>query len=529
MILQSQTHVHHFLESSAQLWPDKVALIHEDVRAGYGEINVKANQLATSLIGQGVLPGDRIVILLENGLDYVVAYYGILKAGGVAVPLSSEMKPEGISVLLSELDAKVVISSAKFEHHLKKIAFSVLKLSSMILKKPVQEWSSAAVPVFSWDDLVGEGKKVSNPDITTPQTGLCSIIYTSGSTGKPKGVMLTHGNIVANTRSIVQYLHLDHTDIQMVVLPFFYVMGKSLLNTHFAVGGTVVVNNSFAFPVAVIEQMRAERVTGFSGVPSTYAYLLHRSPLKAYRDRLEALRYCSQAGGHMSRQLKQELIEVLPGHTELYIMYGATEASARLTYVDPGRIRDKIDSIGKPIPGVSVRVLDRYGKEVPVGTTGELVACGENIMQGYWRDPHGTAMALDGNGYHTGDMGYLDEEGYLYLVGRKDNLLKVGGHRVNPQEVEDALMASGLLLETAVVGVPDKLLGHRLAALAVPRDRDCAADDILANCAGRLPRYKLPREVRLVRSLPKNANGKVNRVRCLELVSDHCMLTQDQQ
>src|SRR6185369_3866328 len=185
-----------------------------------------------------------------------------------------------------------------------------------------------------------------------------------------KGVMLSHGNIVANTWSIVQYLNLTEKDIQMVVLPFFYVMGKSLLNTHFAVGGTVVVNNSFAYPASVIRQMAAERVTGFSGVPSTYAYLLHRSPLFSFRDRLESLRYCTQAGGHMSREIKEKLLRALPSHTRLYIMYGATEAAARLTYVEPERLASKFESIGRAIPGVTVRVLDEKGQEVPTGEPG---------------------------------------------------------------------------------------------------------------------------------------------------------------
>jgi long-chain acyl-CoA synthetase len=356
-----------------------------------------------------------------------------------------------------------------------------------------------------------------DPGAAVDPSGLASIIYTSGSTGKPKGVMLSHRNIVANTESIVQYLELTEKDVQMVVLPFFYVMGKSLLNTHVAVGGTVVLNNSFAYPAAVVRQMADERVTGFSGVPSTYAYLLHRSPLEAYRDRLESLRYCTQAGGHMAREIKEKLLQVLPPHTRLFIMYGATEAAARLTYVEPERLLDKLDSIGRPIPGVTVRVLDQSGAELPDGEQGELVASGANIMQGYWRDAAATARVLDRHGYHTGDLGYRDAEGYLYVTGRKDDLLKVGGHRIDPQEVEDALMATGLLLEAAVVGVDDAVLGKRLVALAVPLQGKPAEGRVLALCFARLPRHKLPAAIRFVGSLPKSANAKIDRQACLAL------------
>jgi long-chain acyl-CoA synthetase len=324
--------------------------------------------------------------------------------------------------------------------------------------------------------------------------------------------MLSHANITANTRSIVEYLELSSDDIQMVVLPFFYVMGKSLLNTHIAVGGTVVVNNRFAYTAAVLEQMAAERVTGFSGVPSTYAQLLFRSPLAAYRDRLPALRYCSQAGGHMPAHVKLELLKALPAHTRLVVMYGATEASARLTYVPPGRLRDKIDSIGVPIPGVAMSVLSPGGKELGPGEVGELVARGDNIMLGYYKDEEATRKALDEHGYHTGDLGYRDEEGYFYVTGRKDDQLKAGGHKIDPREIEDKIVESGLAVEGIVFGVPGPMGDTRLAALAVPlRAGPDTARDILAYCAARLPKFKVPEALRLVGAVPKNSSGKPDR------------------
>jgi len=198
-------------------------------------------------------------------------------------------------------------------------------------------------------------------------------------------------------------------------------------------------------------------------------------------------------------------------------MYGATEASARLSYLEPGRFEEKMGSIGKPIPGVNLRVLGREKGEVSIGHTGELVGQGPNIMLGYWKDDKGTAKVLDEHGYYTGDLGYQDADGYFYVTGRKDNLLKVGGHRINPQEVEDALMGTQLAIEAVVLGQPDALLGHRLVALACPKNGDCNESLILSECSKRLPRYKVPSEVKLLRSLPKNTNGKIDRARCLEL------------
>jgi len=514
---QQATLIHNFLEESATSFPDKIALIHEDVRTTYAQINAQANQLAKWLINQGVKKGDRVALILENCLEYVVSYYGVLKSGATVVPLSSDLKPDGLKPLLGELESKVAISSSRFERLLQATDLTPLKIRSLLLKEPKLEWSSVPLSVFAWEDLIRD-EQSPNLEIPIAESALASIIYTSGSTGIPKGVMLSHKNIVSNTNSICQYLHLTDNDIQMVVLPFFYVMGKSLLNTHFAVGGTVVINNKFAYPASVIKQMVDEQVTGFSGVPSTYAYLLHRSPLANYRDKLTSLRYCSQAGGHMSRQIKEKLRQVLPEHTKIYIMYGATEASARLTYLEPDRFEDKMGSIGKSIPGVTIRVMNDIGQELPNGQIGEIVGNGPNIMQGYWKDTQATARVLDHNGYHTGDLGYQDEEGYFYVAGRKDNLLKVGGHRINPQEIEDALMETGLVIEAVVLGVPDALLGHKLIAVAVPKNGDCIENLILGDCAERLPRYKLPSEVKLVRALPKSTSGKIDQTKCLRLV-----------
>ena len=477
--------VHHFLENSAIAYPQKVAVVHENTRATYAEINTKADHLAAFLVGQGISKGARIVILLENSVEYVVAYYGILKAGAVAVPMSTGLKPDGLNPLLAELEPAALISSTRFERLLQASDLNVSSLKTLIIHNPKLEWSGRFKNVFSFQQTTRNPQPTTHNKqqtihadieleaVSAKPSDLSCIIYTSGSTGTPKGVMLTHANIVANVVSICEYLQLTDADIQMVVLPFFYVMGKSLLNTIFAVGGTVVVNNKFAFPATVINQMIEEKVTLFSGVPSTFAYLLHRSPLATNKNQLTNLRMVSQAGGHMARSVKEALRQALPEQTQICIMYGATEASARLTWLDPERFEEKMDSIGKPIPGTKVRILDKEGRDVKASQEGELVASGPNIMQGYWKDPKATAQVLDANGYHTGDIGHKDEDGFIYVSGRRDDLVKVGGHRINPREIEDILLATNLIIESAVLGIPDPLLGNKLIALAVPQNGDC--------------------------------------------------------
>jgi long-chain acyl-CoA synthetase len=523
----SITLVHHFLERSARLYPNKIALIHGKIRATYSEINNRADNLAAYFISIGVQKGDRIALLMENCLEYVISYYGTMKTGAIVVPLNSDLKAEGLRYAINDLEAKVLISSPKFEKTIYASNLSDLGLTCLVVKglrtaslEAVSSPSASHLPppsVVDFDSITCSSPPTSNlPPLTS--SDLASIIYTSGSTGGPKGVMLSHKNIAQNTFSICQYLHLTDTDVQMVVLPFFYVMGKSLLNTHFAAGGTVVVNNQFAFPATVIKEMIAEKVTGLSGVPSTFAYLVHRSPLATSRDKLTSLRYISQAGGHMSKAIKEKLRGMLPSHTEIVIMYGATEAAARLSYLEPSHFVHKMDSIGEAIPGVTLKIVRENGQEAAINEVGELIASGSNIMRGYWRNPGATAIVLRDGWYHTGDQAYMDEEGFFFIVGRKDELLKVGGHRLNPQEIEDALMESGLFVEAVVVGVPDELLGNKLVILGVPVKEDCPKDDITAFCGARLPKFKIPSEVRFIKNLPKKTSGKIDRRACVSML-----------
>ena len=507
--------INHFLENAAAGHPDKIAVIHDAESITYRQLNIQADSLATYLQTAGIAQGGRVALLLENSIDYIIAYYATLKLGAVAAPLNPGLKPDGLTYLLNDLEPSAIVTSFKCERLLKAINQNLGTVSHLIIKKPKQSWRNTPYTVTPLEQtLTQQPNKPEHQANPINPEALASIIYTSGSTGTPKGVMLSHRNIVANTLAICQYLSITQSDIQMVVLPFFYVMGKSLLNTHIAAGATLVLNNRFLYPADVVNQMIEENVTSFSGVPSTYAYLLHRSPLAGCKDKLASLRYCSQAGGHMARSIKLALQEALPPHTQIVIMYGATEAAARLSYLASEHFTTKVDSIGKPIPGVTIRILDKEGHDLPDGEQGELVASGDNIMQGYWKAPVETAAVLDHNGYHTGDIGFRDPEGFLYVKQRKDGLLKVSGHRVNPQEIEDFLISTDHLVEAAVLGVPDELAGTKLVALVVPKNDHYDPKDLMQKCAESLPIHKRPARFIAVRALPKTANGKTDQAQC---------------
>ena len=508
--------VHHFLEYSATRFPSKIALVHDGQRFSYNDINRFADNLAYWLVQRGLQAGDRVVILLENSLEYVTSYYGILKTGAVAVPLDKDSSTEQVATVIENVEPFCVITSSRFERIIRSIDFKDCGVIVLLATNSRYDKAKSRYEPQSLAEII-TGRHNRLPSQTISPSDAASIIFTSGSTSKPKGVVLSHANLIANVSSIIESLHLNSRDVQMVVLPFSYVFGKSLLNTHFAVGGTIVINNRFAYPADVLRQMVREGVTGFSGVPSSYAHLLYRSPLRSFRSQLTTLRYCAQAGGNMPVKIKQELREALPDHTDLFIMYGATEAAARLTCLDPGFLHEKPSSIGKPITGVSLTVVNENGTAVKDGEVGELVAKGPNVMVGYWKDQASTQAVMSRHGYHTGDLGYKDTDGFYYVVDRKDNMLKIGGYRVNPQEVEEALSKTDLILESIVIGFEDHLLGKRLVTLAVPKDSHSTSNKILERLSSLLPKNKIPSEMKLCRALPLMANGKTDKWKCLRM------------
>ena len=335
------------------------------------------------------------------------------------------------------------------------------------------------------------------------------IIYTSGTTGQPKGVVLRHANLIANSRSIISYLELTDKDRVMAVLPFFYSYGNSLLLTHILVGGSLVVNQSFLYPNVILKQMVEFEVTGFSGVPSTYALLLNRSAIDSFK--FPDLRYITQAGAAMSPSLALRLGKVFPG-VRIYIMYGQTEASARLAFLEPDKLQQKPDAIGKAIPGVQLRLLDAEGEPVAPGETGEIVARGDNIMAGYWQRPEETAAVLKTEGLWTGDLARQDSDGFFYIVSRKSDIIKSGSHRIGPKEIEDVLAEHPAVHEIAVIGVEDEILDERICACVVLiNSAECSAKDLARHCRRELPAYKVPQQFVFLDNLPKTATGKIKK------------------
>lgn len=488
---------------SAQKDPDRALIIHQGRSVSYGRILENALKTAAWLLEKGVAPGFRGAVLTDDPEEYISSYFGIMMSGGIAVGLNSQTSERALAYHLEDSGADALFMHSRYE----RLVSSLLSNRGRGLQ--LRALASSAEMSEIWD--AGEVPAAGDMPFYTG-CDAAQIIYTSGTTGRPKGVVLRHSNLLANTESIVQYLKISRDDRVMAVLPFFYSYGNSILLTHVAKGATLVVNQNFVYPNKILDEMAKWEVTGFSGVPSTYAILLYRSNLEAYK--FPSLRYLTQAGAPMSPSMALKLKDHFPG-VDIYIMYGQTEASARLSYLPPEELLNRPGSIGIPIPGVELKLLDDKGRPVPKGQTGEIVARGENIMAGYWNSPEATREVLRPEGLRTGDLAWQDEEGFFFIVSRKSDMIKSGSHRIAPKEIEDAAMEFGSISEAAVVGVSDLILGEAIWLFAVP-ENDSGNEGLDIKGLKRhlrriLPAYKVPHRIEIVESLPKTATGKVQK------------------
>jgi acyl-CoA synthetase (AMP-forming)/AMP-acid ligase II len=335
------------------------------------------------------------------------------------------------------------------------------------------------------------------------------VLFTSGSTGEPRGVVQTYGNVLANTRSIVRYLGLGPDDRAMLILPLFYCYGLSVLQTHLHVGGSVFLEPRSMYPRLVLDGLASEGCTGFAGVPLTFELLRRSCDVGAAPK--PRLRYVTQAGGAMApdtvRWARRSFAPAL-----VYVMYGQTEATARLAFLPPSHGEAKAGSIGVAIPGVSLRVVGPGGRELPPGEVGELVARGDNVTAGYLGAPAETAVAFREDGLHTGDLAYRDADGFFFVVGRAKEMLKLGGHRVSPVEIERVLAEHPAVLEAAVAGAPDPVLGEVPHAFVVCRPGERVSEhELRAHTRRRLPGHCVPAAVRFIGALPRGGSGKLLR------------------
>lgn len=483
------------VDAVAARWPTRIAMVDGERRATYAEFWSSAHGFARELRRRGLQPGDRVAIVLQNCIEAAAACYGAWIAGMVSVPLNVQARSRDLAPWLAHCGAALVV-------HARGHADVAEALAALPSAPPTLEVDAGACP---WTPAPPVPAAAAH-DAARP----AAIVYTSGTTGSPKGVTLSQANLAANVAAVIDYLGLTADDVVLSVLPFYYAYGASVLHTHLASGACIVLEPNMLFPRTVVDSIARHRATGFSGVPSTFALLLERGDL-ASRD-LDSLRYVTQAGGAMSPSLAARVRAAIP-RARLFVMYGQTEATSRLTYLPPERLEDKAGSVGRPLRGVRLRVVDEAGRDAAPGVEGDVIVQGPNVMLGYWNAPDETARVLRDGWLHTGDRGHLDGDGFLYLCGRRSDMIKTGAHRVYPTDVEDAIQEVPGVAEVAVVGVDDPVLGQVIKAYVVAsRPLERGGDTVKAHCRTRLAPFKVPRHVEFVDSLPRTASGKVRRI-----------------
>jgi acyl-CoA synthetase (AMP-forming)/AMP-acid ligase II len=445
---------------------------------------------------------------MENSPEYVAAYFGTLLAGGVAVPLDCKAPPQALARVLNDCDV----------YH-----WAISPTQARIAQKTLEHDTPVRWALLSDECLTSNKARLLNVrqlkprdiNVRSDPASPAVINYTSGSSGQPKGVTVSHKALVANTRSIVASLGLTCDDRVMQILPFSYCYGASLLHTHFMVGGSVVIDNRFLYPSAVMANLAKSCCTGFAGVPSTFHTLVSKCDLRA--SNFPNLRYMTQAGGRMAPELVDK-VRSLIAPALLYVMYGQTEASSRLTCLHPAQWNNKRGSVGRPIPGVKLKILSETGTEMPIGESGEICVHGENLMMGYWNQPDETANVLKNGWLRTGDIGRIDKDGFLFIEGRLKAIIKSNGYRISPCEIEEVFSKHPAVHEALVLGLPNSGTGETIsAAVSLETGFHVTETELARHCMQNLPPHKVPRRIVLVKELPKSAAGKIVREEVLKL------------
>jgi amino acid adenylation domain-containing protein len=510
--------VQEFLEISASRYPHKEALIAGDTRLTYEALDGQANQFAHALLDNGVQYGDRVAVLMDNTAEAVVSVWGALKAGATFLVINPTTKARKVTYILNNCRATALaIQQTKLRAAGDAIANTPSLKSVFVVGKDNEPSGPAAgaSPAFlPWAETVAR-QPADPPENPAIDIDLAALIYTSGTTGNPKGVMLTHHNIFSASTSITTYLENVEDDIVLSVLPlsFDYGLYQAIMSAQF--GGTLVLEKSFTYPYAIIELLKREKATGFPIVPTMSAILLQMTELEP--ESFDHVRYLSNTAAALPEKHIRGL-QAIFRNADVYSMYGLTECK-RVSYLPPKDIDRKPTSVGKGMPNEQVYLVDENNSVIrEPGVVGELVVRGSNVMKGYWELPEETSKMLKPGinpweqVLYTGDLFRQDDEGYLYFVSRKDDIIKSRGEKVSPKEVEAVLYDFDDVVEAAVVGVADPVLGEAIKAYVVLKQDSAKTDkEILAHCRRNLEDFMVPQQVQLVESLPKTSSGKITK------------------
>lgn len=502
--------VHDFVTATARRTPDRTAIIAGDRSISFAALDRDSDVLAAKLQALGVRRGDRVALFLDNSVELVISIFAVLKAGGVFVVVNPTTKADKLTYLLNDCTVRAVVAQDILASVVTAVADTAASVVAFVWVGELPSGAPAGPTLSS----ILAGPSVSPLPSGLVDIDLCTIVYTSGSTGNPKGVMLTHRNMTNTAWAISSYIGNVPEDVVIAVLPLSFDYGLYQVITGARVGFTVVLEKSFAYPGEVLKRMKEHGVTGLPAVPTMYARLLQMAEFNA--GALPTLRYMTNTAAALPPAHILRLQELFP-RARIFSMYGLTECT-RVSYLDPDRLSDKIGSVGKAMPNSEIFVVDPQGRRVPPGVIGELVIRGANVMRGYWGKPEETAKRLrDGEILgekilYSGDQFWMDEEGFVYFVGRTDDIFKCRGEKVSPKEIEHVLYALPSVVEAAVVGVDDPFDGKAIKAIVVPREgAELTEAEVRRHCRAHLEAHLVPRLVEIRASLPKTESGKIKK------------------
>lgn len=497
------------LRNSALRQPDAPAVIADDVRMRYSELDDAARRFAGDLLAAGICRGDKVAILVPNVPDFTIAYFGVLYAGGVVVPLNTLLVTNEIAFQLEDSEARAIV----IHEQCASVAFKALEhAAGCRLAYTVGMKGGPHCCSKRFEDVISNGPLADIAQTAGDDTAV--ILYTSGTTGKPKGAELTHFGLYYNAQLVAEralglwpedpYL-LGPGHVGLAVLPLYHAFGQTNIQNGVLFGGGTVTYLLRFCPADVARICARDRVTFFAGVPTMYIGLLNDPEVST--EQMSTVRRCVSGGAALPVEVKEEFFKRFG--LRIQEGYGLTETSP-LACIQPPNETSKAGTIGKPVLGVEMKIFDDQDREVPQGERGEIVIRGHNIMKGYFKRPVATAEAMRNGWFHSGDIGYVDPQGDFFIVDRKKDLIIRGGYNVYPREVEEALYCHPAVAEAAVIGVPDGRLGEEVKAIVALRPGASATpEDIVQHCKGLVAAYKYPRIVKIIDSLPKGPTGKI--------------------
>lgn len=518
-----RTNLHHLLEHRARSHPDLPALTFKSATLSYADLWDLSDRSAAGLRRIGLARSERVAIFLDKRIETVAAIFGTSAAGGVFVPINPLLRAPQVGHILRDCDVRVLVTSPERLALLdEELAACPTVEHIVVVGSAGEPEGSAPAARHSWSGLVAESP-TAPPNGGPIDVDVAAILYTSGSTGRPKGVVLSHRNLIVGAESVSQYLENTADDVILSALPLSFDAGFSQLTTAFSVGAHVILMN-YLLPGDIVKLCAKHKVTGLTCVPPLWIQIADQ---KWSDDSVASLRYFANTGGRMPKSTLDKLRGQFPS-AKPYLMYGLTEAF-RSTYLDPSEVDRRPDSIGRAIPNAEILVVRPDGSPCDPGEEGELVHRGALVALGYWDDPERTAerfRPVPGRdqpwrspemAVWSGDAVVADEDGFLYFVGRKDEMIKTSGYRVSPTEVEEVAYATGLVRDAVALGVDDARLGQRIVLVASPRGPEALDSDAVISAMKRsLPLFMVPAQVVVRDLIPRSPNGKFDRKRLHE-------------